>query len=415
MLPPETENPAALNFKDIFGNFYRHLFRVLARGEFGFLHEVFERFVIEDWKGLIRGQHRYFSPVVRQKCYWVTASEAERMARMAGERVLDLVRQGQLHGIFLSVPGSGGRTECWIRRESLNQWITHRDADLARYMARPEAKRALGLTDCTVVKVAAAGAIRYVKGPERNFPSGVFYFLREDVIMIKDAFENHAVAAKGYSIPGKLIALRHAIKNYLGRDSGLADVIRAVVGGNLAPVGCTKRFRGITGYLFLSEELRKYRPVSDVKVPPEGFLNYREAASLLGIRTNVVRGLVLQGVLTAPAGYRNGYSKLVPAKQVQRFAERYVAATVITKHFNLSGWSFARYLRESGTPLLAVSIPDEGKGQALFLPKDTAAHVANGSLQTGRERNHQPNLGGSGLRAAFREWRLTIENALPCT
>jgi hypothetical protein len=92
-----------------------------------------------------------------------------------------------------------------------------------------------------------------------------------------------------------------------------------------------------------------------------------------------------------------------------------VAATVITKHFNLSGWSFARYLRESGTPLLAVSIPDEGKGQALFLPKDTAAHVANGSLQTGRERNHQPNLGGSGLRAAFREWRLTIENALPCT
>ena len=101
---------------------------------------------------------------------------------MAGERVLDLVRQGQLHGIFLSVPESGIRTECWIRRESLNHWIAHRDADLARYMARPEAKRALGLTDCTVVKVAAAGAIRYVKGPERNFPSGFFYFLREDVI-----------------------------------------------------------------------------------------------------------------------------------------------------------------------------------------------------------------------------------------
>lgn len=94
MLPPETENPAALNFKDIFGNFYRHLFRVLPRSEFGFLHEVFEWFVIEDWKGLIRGQHRYFSPVVRQKCYWVTPSEAERMARMAGGRILDLVRQG---------------------------------------------------------------------------------------------------------------------------------------------------------------------------------------------------------------------------------------------------------------------------------------------------------------------------------
>jgi hypothetical protein len=95
-----------------------------------------------------------------------------------------------------------------------------------------------------VVKVAAAGAIRYAKGPEQDFPSGLFYFLREDVIKIKDAFENHAVAPKAYSKPGKLIALRHAMKNYLGRESGLADVIRAVVGGNLAPVGAPSDFAG---------------------------------------------------------------------------------------------------------------------------------------------------------------------------
>jgi hypothetical protein len=128
-------------------------------------------------------------------------------------------------------------------------------------------------------------------------------------------------------------------------------------------------------------------------VPPGGFLNYREVASSLGIRPNVVRGLVLQGVFIAQAGYRNGYSKLVPAKQVERFAERYVAATVITKQINLRGWLFARYLRESGTPLLVVSIPEEGKGQALFLPKDTAAHVVSGCVQTGGERNYQPDLG----------------------
>jgi len=68
--------------------------------------------------------------------------------------------------------------------------------------------------------------------------------------------------------------------NYLGRHSGLAGVIRAVVDGSLAPVGYTNRFPGITGYLFLSENLRKYRPVRDVKMLPEGFLNYREAAAV---------------------------------------------------------------------------------------------------------------------------------------
>ena len=78
---PQSANVATLNFSDIFGNFYRHVFRVLPRREFGFLHDAFEQFVIEDWKGFIRGQHRYFSAAVRRNSHWVTANEAERIAR----------------------------------------------------------------------------------------------------------------------------------------------------------------------------------------------------------------------------------------------------------------------------------------------------------------------------------------------
>jgi hypothetical protein len=193
MLPPEVAAPAALNFSNIFGNFYRHLFRVLPRNEFGFLHEAFEKFVIEDWKGLIRGQHRYFSAAVRQNSQWVTANEAEVIAHTAGGRIWDLARQGQIDAIFLNVRRGGSRTECWIRRESLNQWIAARDAELAPYMPRPEAERALGLKNFTRATVAAAGAIRYVLGPERNFPARCFFFLREDVMKIKYAFEKYSV------------------------------------------------------------------------------------------------------------------------------------------------------------------------------------------------------------------------------
>ncbi|MBZ5617758.1 MAG: hypothetical protein LAQ69_03330 [Acidobacteriia bacterium] len=117
-------------------------------------------------------------------------------------------------------------------------------------MPRPEAERALGLKNFTLATVAAAGAIRFAKGPERNLPARCFFFLREDVMKIKDAFEKHSVPVKAYSKPGEFIALRHAMKNYLGRDSGLAAVMRAVVDGSLVPVGYTNRFRGITGYLF---------------------------------------------------------------------------------------------------------------------------------------------------------------------
>ena len=180
------------------------------------------------------------------------------------------------------------------------------------------------------------------------------------------------------------------MKNYFGRDSGLAGVIRAVVDGNLAPVGYTRRFRGITGYLFLSEDLRKYRPVRDVQVPPEGFLNYREAAALLGVRIPVIRGLIAQRHLGAPAAYRNGLSKLVPAANVRNFAERYLSVTVLSKSINLSGRLLARCLTEAEIPLLAVPIPEEGRGPALFVPRDILRTAARRLSSTTKGRRNSP-------------------------
>ncbi len=110
---------------------------------------------------------------MRRSSHWVTANQAERIARTTGARIGDLARQGQIDDIFLNVRRGGSRTECWIRRESLNQWIEARDAELAGYMARPEAAGALGLKNFTLVTVAAAGAIRYAKGPSGISQDGV--------------------------------------------------------------------------------------------------------------------------------------------------------------------------------------------------------------------------------------------------
>ncbi len=389
MLPPEGENLATMKFSKIFGNFYRHLFHVLPRREFGFLHDAFERFVIEEWKGVIRGQHRRLSMATRRSSYWMTVSEAEPLARTCGGRILDLVRQGQLEGIFLSPRPGGPRTECWVRRKSLEQWIAAREAQLARYMSRSEAKRALGLTNYTIVQVAAAGAVRYVEGPEHNFSAGFYFFLREDVMKIKNAFEKHGVPMMAYSGPGEIITLRHAIKNYLGRNSGLASVIQAVVDGHLIPVGYAPRIRGITGYLFRSEHLRTYRPVPNIQVPCEGFLNYKEAASALGVKSPVIRAMVAQRLLSSPLGYRCGLSKLVPTADIRRFGERYVAATVAAKRFNLSSWSFTRYLERSGKAVLAVPVPEEGKRPAFFLLNAHVAHISSEARQHCRARAAQ--------------------------
>lgn len=408
MLPPESTHPAAQNFHAIFGNFYRHLFRVLPRGEFGFLHDAFERFVIEDWKGLIRGQCRYFSDAVRLNSAWVSIDEAERIARTGGGRILDAIHKGDLEATFVTVRRGGSQTEGWILRDSLNRWVTERDAELARYMPRSEAVSTLGLKNVTLVKVAASGVMRCVEGCERDFTPG-FFFLREDVLRIKQAFEKHSVPFLDYSKSGELIALRHAMRNYLGRDSGLAAVIQAVIDGSLAPCGYTSRFRGITGYLFRSEDLRKYRPVLAGKTRPEAYLNFSETALALGTRTSIVRGLVAQGLLEVAVGYRNGFAKLVPERQARRLARTYVSVSALAKGFHLNSGSLARHLKESGTPLLAVSDPDHGRGHAFLLRKDVAARLQLPTREMLREAA-QRRIEAARKRK-WAEYKLTRETA----
>ena len=77
----------------------------------------------------------------------------------------------------------------------------------------------------------------------------------------------------------------------------------------------------------------------------------------------------------APAGYRDGLSKLVAAAEVQRFAERYLAIPVLAKRFHLNSRSVLRYLGESGTPLLAIPMQDAGRSHAFFLRKAVAART----------------------------------------
>lgn len=370
MVTRAIDDPSTLNFSLVFGNFYRHLFRVLSSTSFGFLREEFERFVVADWKGLIRGTHRYFSDSVRAQSHWVCSNEAEKIARTTANRVMDLVRTQQIDGLFLNI---SRRTECWVRRDSLNQWIANRDAELARYMLRPEVERTLGLKNVTVTAVADAGAIRYVRGPSKDFPSGLAYFLREDVMKIRQAFERHAVLVQNLVKPSVYIALRRAMKNFLGRGSGLAAVIQAVVDGNLAPVGYTNQFRGITGYLFRLEDLRKYRPLPGVAASHEGFLNFREAAVLLNVKTIVVRGLVEEGIFGVVPGHRNGYSKLIPASDVRRFADKYVSASALARRLGVDAKSITLQARATTAALLAVRIPETGRGHTLFVSAEVEA------------------------------------------
>jgi hypothetical protein len=193
---------AAGHFDEVFGRIYRHVFQVFPGQEFGFLHDAFEHFVVEDWKWPIRRPHRHLSVASGR---WISSREAEQRAHTDGARIVNLVRHGQIKGMFWKISAGCGRTECWIRRESFDQWIASRDLELAQYMPRPEALRTLGLKEETLMSVAEAGLLRYIDGSEHWFPTTGRYFLRKDVMNIRSAFEKHAVPERKYLKMGYLL------------------------------------------------------------------------------------------------------------------------------------------------------------------------------------------------------------------
>jgi hypothetical protein len=144
-------------------------------------------------------------------------------------------------------------------------------------------------------------------------------------------------------------------------------------------------------------------------VHPEGVVTFGEAAEVLGVAMPVVRGLVAQGILHTAAEYRNGLSKLLPAADVQHFAEGYVATSVLARRFHLHSGSLARHLKESGTPLLAIPILDAGKYYAYFLHKDAAAQIQLPSRRMLREQaQRRIKAARKGRWAEYRQARETV-------
>lgn len=234
-------------------------------------------------------------------------------------------------------------------------------------MSGPEVKRLVGLKHETLMKIVQAGLIRYSKGVDRSFPNS-FSFRREDVMRIVSTFDKWKSQTCTDVTSGSSIALRRALKNYLGRDIGLPSVIRAVIEGKLSPVGYTSAFRGIMGYLFQSGDLRQYRP-TQFGIPHDGFVSFREAATLLTTRTEVIRALVKRGLLTSPNEYRNGFAKLIPTSDIECFAARYIDASILSKLPGITKHRLRCQLRNMKLPALEVPIP--GKGRRLFVPRES--------------------------------------------
>lgn len=354
-----------LRFKDVFGGHYQGWLRILGDSQCTFIRNEFERLVIDGWNGIVRGQHRVVSPEVRNTLQWVTAQQASALVGLSASRIADCVRRGEIEGTFLRPKNASTRTECWIKRAALDAWRLRREDEFRKYILSEEAEVFLGLTRRTTLSLSQAGLIRRIDGPNRGFPKGV-HFHRADVSKIKEAFRaalrtEQSVGNDKKEI-GNLVALRDALQRYLGRQSGLPKVVRAVIDGTLRPVSYSPTIPGILGYNFELEQLAPYRFPSVRPVLPRGFIGYGEAATILATTTEVVRNLAHQGKIRL---LKSGGRVLVSCSDVEKFARDYVSVKALADQFHTTSTWVSKYLSGQGIKLLSVNLP--GKGRKLFV------------------------------------------------
>jgi hypothetical protein len=354
-----------LRFTDVFGGHYQGLLRILGDPQFAFIKTEFERFVIDGWNGIVRGQHRVVSREVSDRMQWITAQQGSSLSGLSARRIADLVRTGEIEGTFIQPHNASKRTECWLKRTALDVWRINREDELSKYISSKEAEASLGLTRRTTLSLSEVGLIRRVEGQDKGFPVGIHY-LRMDVSNVQAAFraslttDEYSGGEKGEK--RKLISLREALQRYLGREFGLPKVVRSVMDGTLRPVSYSPTIPGILGYNFESDQLAPYRHPRPTRTLPKGFIGYDEASTILAMTTEVVRNLAGQKIIRY---IRCGGRVLVSRLDVEQFAHDYVSVKALADRFNTTSRWVARYLSARGIKLLSVDLP--GKGRKLFV------------------------------------------------
>lgn len=380
LLLSSVSDRSAVAFRGVYGDFYQYLLDAAHHEEFNFLIGAFGEFVTRYWPGMIRGQHRLLPQSMHERKRWIPSLQAARLAGLTAPQITDLVRNGKLAGIFVSPPKSRSRVECWLDRQALAQWIADRDSDLAGFVSQAEGMQILGLTAATFRSLVRGGLIEMSKGPDRGFPPGVYVRLL-DVERIVAAFSDEA-RTEAVSNGDKAILLREAVRRYIGREK-FSEFVCSVLSGALRPVARDFSVTGILGFQFRIADVKRHAAARPQPYVPSGLLTYAMAAARLGTNKEVVRNLVTKGLIERHRESSRGIQFLI-ARDVDKFASRYVTVKSIAKRFEVGSRTISEALKQKGAEVLVIPLP--GKGNKLFVRKGPKSDLATWDL---RQRTQQ--------------------------
>jgi hypothetical protein len=157
----------------------------------------------------------------------------------------------------------------------------------------------------------------------------------------------------------------------------LSCLIKQVLNGTVQPVSRNPTISGIVGSKFRVSEVKDLVLSKAQPAVPLGFMTYEMAASSLKTNTEVVRNLVVAGLLRA---YRISDIRiqLLRTSGVRALASNYVAMKSLAERFGIGSRTLLQIFAQKGARILVVPLP--GKGNKLFVRKSSKFDAAVSDL-----------------------------------
>lgn len=363
----QVKNAIEKSVANVYGSYYRTLFKIIENAEFSFLRVSFERYLNMEWEGVYRTSLISNSANIHHR--WLTVQQASKLADGIGKKGLrKLYVDGEIKGFERQIQTTGQR-EVWLERNSLETWIS----ESKKWMMGQTASKLLGININNLRALGKAGLVNFKMGRVSGGESRGWIFEIKTINSIYEAFNKHHVPEIKYQKKGNdLIALQHAFNDLLNQESGVPAVIKAVLERKLIPIGRAGKFSGIRDYIFDLNNLRKYDDIGNGCLK-ENYLNLSETQQLLGVHVKVLTALIINGFLNKqPARVKSG-EQLILASEIFSFKEKYIFCNDLARQINSNGNWVKNYLTRLG--LEAIDLKFKSRNLSSLYERDALANI----------------------------------------
>lgn len=359
--------PDDLSVQRVFAPLYHVIYQDLRDPAFQFWRDAFELFLRNNWHGEVCGRHRLFKEETIQAFPNRGLARVARMTGVGRQTLKRMVHNGYLQGN--SFTGPSKREFITIDCTQLSHFIP----DPADYLDMRSAARHLGIKRTRLRHLVAAEVILADAQPDWT-RSRQWRFRRSEIVGFMEQIKQSALPELSYAVT--TVTLRHTLRHWRVTDTELGAILVAMRRGKIAfTLAEQGRLRDATfDECALHDWLERYREstIGSVSVPT--------AAKLLGLKQEVVYGLIEKGLLAAELIVKREvpFTRIL-LSNLERFRQEYVSLVQLAKQQQTSPTALMNRL--NAQPITGPKI--DGKRQYFFKRDDLQGDILSGRLADG--------------------------------